>query len=268
MKSLAIIILSSLFFINCSTSKQIEAYEKRFKFFATPGTKFLDENIYADVNEISISGYAIYLDWLEHVYSAHSARVKAAMPDSSIISEGVFDSLNIKLDYIALQKQPIVGISYDQAQMYTEWRTNRVCEFWLIEQGKVKVNINATPDDQFTIDKYLQGNYAHSTKHENHIFHFPIYSIPSENDWKTYIYQGIQDSILNEGLVHEIVILENGVDGKDDKFISAEFNQDSKELFTHNKVGKGNINVGFRNICKWKYFGPDSTTIQKPSATN
>ena len=73
---------------------------------------------------------------MKHVYGDDAAIIDAAMPDSSVISKTVFDSLKIKLDYIALHNYPIVGISYKQAKLYTEWRTNRVSEYWLIQQGK------------------------------------------------------------------------------------------------------------------------------------
>ena len=260
MKTLPILIFSSLLMISCLSNKSVQEFNQGIKTFAPPGTKRVAEHIYADENEISISGYALYLDWMKHVYGDDAAIIKAAMPDSSIISKTVFDSLNIKLDYIALHDYPIVGISYDQAKLYTEWRTNRVAEFFLIEKGKVKVNRKATPETQFTIEKYIEGNYGFSYNKDK-IYFFPIYSIPSKNEWKTYIYQGIQDSILNEGYVKEIVILENEVRGKTDKSRPAESELASQEIFTHNFVGKGNINIGFRNICKWVYFKPDSTAI-------
>lgn len=215
-----------------------------------PGTKEIEENVYVDKNEISISGYALYLQWTKIVYGGESNDYRRAMPDSSLISQNILDSLIFKP---FLYDLPIVGISYKQAKTYTEWRTNRVAEMLLIKHRRVKMNRHSTPDNQFTLEKYLADKYEFVTKKEK-LHNFPIYTIPYESEWKKYIYQGIVDSLINEGHVLEIVVVKDGSKQSKIKSIQTDTSIDTTITFINKPVGQGNSYTGFRNICRWKSF--------------
>lgn len=121
----------------------------------------------------------------------------------------------------------------------------------LTNNERIKINKNQNAENQFTIAKYLNNNYEFSTdKVKQYVF--PIYKIPYEYEWKKYVLKGILNKLINEGTVHEIVIVEDRVENLNYDSIKHEAALDSFGTFTHSAVGKGNDYIGFRNICKWQ----------------
>ena len=147
----------------------------------------------------------------------------------------------------------MVGISYNQAKLYSEWRTNRVVEFWLIQNDKIKVNKEPTINNHFTIDKYIDDKYEFASDTVK-LSYFPIYKIPYEHEWKNYIYSGIQKRIINAGSVQEIAIVKDNLLDAQENHVITEVALDSIGAIINSSVGNGNNFTGFRNICTWQHF--------------
>lgn len=248
MKYLTILILFFFLVINCKTTKNSNSLEDKVERFQPPGTKQVEENLYVDKKEISICGYALYLQWTQIVYGEESIDYKKALPDSSIITQNMIDSPKVC-------ELPIIGISYKQAKEYTEWRTNRVAEMHLIKHKRIKINKKYTPETQFTIQKYLADEFEFATKREK-INYFPMYTIPYEDEWKNYIYKGIVDSLITKApSVLEIVVVRDELKNQSTNHaIQTDTSIDSTVTFINRPVGEGNDYTSFRNICRWKHF--------------
>lgn len=112
-----------------------------------PGTKRVKldkEIIYIDKVEITCLDWREYVFSLEQRYGKNSEEVNAALPQSS-------DNGNSFKDIISkeMEDKPIVGITFDQAQKYCEWRTavvNAINE----ETGRAKVNYTLPSEEQYT----------------------------------------------------------------------------------------------------------------------
>jgi formylglycine-generating enzyme required for sulfatase activity len=58
----------------------------------------------------------------------------------------------------------VVGVSWDQAEDYCAWRTDRVNELALIEAGALKHNTEQFDDDNFNTETYQAGAYIGKRK--------------------------------------------------------------------------------------------------------
>lgn len=250
MNNVSIFILASLLAISCSSRKLITLNGVDFELFTPPGTKQIADNLFLDKNVVSISGYCLYMEWMKIVHGDTSAVFIKTKPDTLFIKKDIIDSL---IYYPSVHYLPIIGISYDQAKLYTEWRTNRVAEMYLIKSRRVKINKEPDPQKQFTIEKYLADNYEFTTKKEKQ-YHFPIYSIPYEDEWKKYIYGAIKNDLIKQSSVQEIVIVRKSSEFSKMNPIQSETLLDSLDVFINTSVGNGNDHTGFRNICTWQSF--------------
>ena len=72
---------------------------------------------------------------------------------------------------------PVVGISYKQAIMYSEWRTNRALERILVEQGYKK---SVQGYEEFNVDDYFNHNYKNVHVVDN--LRFPYYYLIDDTE--------------------------------------------------------------------------------------
>jgi len=125
-------------------------------------------SFYMDETEVTNTAYREYLFWLERVYGESYPEVYwNALPDTNTWRSelGYNDPLvNNYLRHAGFSHYPVVGVSWDQAQDYCAWRTDRVNELALIEAGALKHNTEQFDDDNFNTETYRAGQYTGAQK--------------------------------------------------------------------------------------------------------
>ncbi|GAB2985651.1 gliding motility lipoprotein GldJ [Mucilaginibacter puniceus] len=131
-------------------------------------------SFYMDETEVSNQDWIDYLHWISMTFPEDRELYYNALPDTLVwrrplsYNEPYVDNY---LRHPAFQDYPVVGVTWDQAQEYCAWRTDRVNEYILQQKGilatskdKAKTPAgtvtpagNATSTDPFNTDLYLNG---------------------------------------------------------------------------------------------------------------
>lgn len=93
-----------------------------------PGTLWLRDSLYMDKNEVRNVDYVEYLTWL---LKNSPATYNAALPDTTVWRDkSTYNEpyTQYYLRHPAYREYPVVGVSYEQAQAFCLWRTERVKE--------------------------------------------------------------------------------------------------------------------------------------------
>lgn len=198
---LGVAILISL--TQCSTTRKFVEPE-----IVLPNMIHINDYLYADMSEISNSGYLLYLQWIEHKYGIKSWEYQSAKPDTNKI-ECFGLSGKSYIEYILSSKTadyPVVGVTLTQAMSYTNWRTDRVIEMMLIKSGRIKNAPEQKGDSCFTLSQYIEGNLDQIKIHEN--FKAPIFRIPTKSDWVKINEIKTAQLYYNFNSIHDVDTLE------------------------------------------------------------
>lgn len=105
---------------------------------AAPGTVQISENYFADKREVTNMDWREYMYWNKKVYGFNSPEHKATLPDTTFWLKANYPLQVHYLRHPAYAQYPVVGISYDQAMAFCQWRTDRVNEFIYIKETKIE----------------------------------------------------------------------------------------------------------------------------------
>ena len=163
-------------------------------------------SFYMDETEVTNYYWLEYLSWLQRVYgSSYPEVVRRALPDTLVWREKLaFNEPHVDyyLRHPAYRDYPVVGISWNQANDFCKWRTDRVNEQLLIREGLIAHNPDGQIDeDHFTTEAYLNGQYQGegvaeglrdlrpgSSGYRNVAFEDgllqPAYRLPTEAEWE------------------------------------------------------------------------------------
>ncbi len=135
-------------------------------------------SFYMDETEVANQDWLDYMHWISVTYPNDNELYYNALPDTLVwrnplsYNEPYVDTY---LRHPAYQDYPVVGVTWDQAQDYCTWRTDRVNENILRQRGNMVSwndlngagkgkNAKATPaaanKDPFNTDIYLNGQYT------------------------------------------------------------------------------------------------------------
>ena len=123
------------------------------------------QSFYMDETEVTNLMYLEYLDWLKKVFPPEEKNFKkiyeGALPDTLVWRSrlGYNEVMtNQYLRHPAFAEYPVVGVSWIQAVEFSKWRTDRVNELILEEEGFIKENTryNSTPNSVFITETYLK----------------------------------------------------------------------------------------------------------------
>ena len=114
-----------------------------------------------DETEISNFHWCEYLYWVGRTYIDFPMIYKKALPDTLCWREKLgFNEKYVEyyLRHPAYRDYPVVGVSWNQANDFAAWRTDRVNEYILIREGILLMNPNQQ-NEPFTTDAYFAGQY-------------------------------------------------------------------------------------------------------------
>ncbi len=118
-------------------------------------------SFYMDETEISNFHWCEYLYWVGRTYIDFPMIYKKALPDTLCWREKLgFNEKYVEyyLRHPAYRDYPVVGVSWNQANDFAAWRTDRVNEYILIREGILLMNPNQQ-NEPFTTDAYFAGQY-------------------------------------------------------------------------------------------------------------
>ena len=123
------------------------------------------QSFYMDETEVTNLMYLEYLDWLKGVYPPTEPRYRniyhGALPDTLVWRNRLgFNEMmtNNYLRHPAYANYPVVGVNWIQAVEFSKWRTDRVNEGILQEEGVIGKNTpyeDVSAESTFNTDTYL-----------------------------------------------------------------------------------------------------------------
>ena len=171
------------------------------------------QSFYMDETEVTNKMYMEYLDWLKRVFPPEEEQYKniylGALPDTLVWRDPLGANETMVTNYLrhpAYAEYPVVGVNWVQAVQFSSWRTNRVNEAILEQEGYVEKNsrYEVTADGTFSTDTYLNapekayggqmGEFAgrKAVNKEGDVTYakqtsgvlLPEYRLPSEVEWE------------------------------------------------------------------------------------
>ncbi|MFT3795204.1 gliding motility lipoprotein GldJ [Flavobacterium sp.] len=123
------------------------------------------QSFYMDETEVTNLMYMEYLDWLKRVFPPDQENYKniyeGASPDTLVWRNRLGYNETMTNNYLrhpAYASYPVVGVNWIQAVEFSKWRTDRVNENTLEQQGYLKKDAKVTQvsaDKTFSTETYL-----------------------------------------------------------------------------------------------------------------
>jgi gliding motility-associated lipoprotein GldJ len=161
---------------------------------------------YMDETEVTNHFWGEYLTWLERVYgNTFPEIIERALPDTLAWREKLaYNEPLVKyyLRHPAYRDYPVVGVSWRQANDFCKWRSDRVNEEILINEGLLVHSPQSQMDEEhFTTETYFNRQYigereiegVRDYRHNSSGFRdikiedgllLPDYRLPTEAEWE------------------------------------------------------------------------------------
>jgi sulfatase modifying factor 1 len=174
-----------------------------FEFHSIP-RRVTVSSFYMDETEVTNVHYREYLFWLQRIFGeTYPELVKKALPDTLVwLEELAYNEpfVNYYFRHPSYNDYPIVGVDWHQANEYTKWRSDRVNEMYMYEEGVLEYDPNQYGAEHFNTESYLLGQYegiekkgmpnldpngeeTRKVRFEDGIL-LPDYRLPTEAEWE------------------------------------------------------------------------------------
>jgi gliding motility-associated lipoprotein GldJ len=115
-----------------------------------------------DQTEVRNVDYREYLHWIKRVFIDYPEVYRNALPDTLVWRSALAYNepyVQYYFRHPAYNEYPVVGVNWLQANDYCVWRTDRVNEMRLIEEGILDLDPNQVGRENFNTEAYLAGQY-------------------------------------------------------------------------------------------------------------
>ncbi len=163
-------------------------------------------SFYMDQTEVRNVDYREYLYWIDRVFSSEIDPqrniIKNALPDTLVWRDPMAYNepyVEYYFRHPTFNQYPVVGVDWLQANDYCIWRTDRVNEMLLVNEGIIELSTDQKGANHFNTDAFLLGIYQPTYRNplesldpnkdtraltlEDGIL-LPKYRLPSEAEWE------------------------------------------------------------------------------------